>query len=379
MVSFKPSSFLRLAAALAAAALIWWLQWALQAPPGVIVRVPLESVTSQSALLCWQPLPAYAAQIVDYNIYVNGLLVGRASEQNPAGASWGLPPGISGFDVWAASSVPSSSGPPDPAASSSAASKPAESAADSGSSDLLPVSWYLTGLEDYTDYLVEVEPLLKNGQRLARTTYEFMTPQHGEVLYSMLSGAKGDGVTDDTSALQKALDQCPPGGTVYLNEGTYLCGPLQLHADLTLYLTPRAKILARPMPAPAASSTSAAESSRQDPKTTPPAQNVPAEAKAAPFRPALLNAAGAQKIQLRGGGTLDGNHQNLELIHFQDVADFLIEDVTFVNSAKNILGLEKCRQGVINQIRLERDTAEPKLYTRDCQDLVWANNVQLGS
>src|SRR5436309_4297394 len=46
-------------------------------------------------------------------------------------------------------------------------------------------------------------------------------------------GAKGDGKTLDTAAIQKALDQ---GGTVRVPAGTYLCGPLTLRTKTTLQL-----------------------------------------------------------------------------------------------------------------------------------------------
>ena len=48
-------------------------------------------------------------------------------------------------------------------------------------------------------------------------------------------GAVGDGVTLNTSALQKAIDSCD-GGVVYLPEGDYMTGSLFLHSDMELYL-----------------------------------------------------------------------------------------------------------------------------------------------
>jgi polygalacturonase len=61
-------------------------------------------------------------------------------------------------------------------------------------------------------------------------------------------GAKGDGVTKDTAAIQKALDVCGEngGGTVLVPEGVFLTGSLELHANTTLQLSQRANLLGSP-------------------------------------------------------------------------------------------------------------------------------------
>ena len=61
-------------------------------------------------------------------------------------------------------------------------------------------------------------------------------------------GAKGDGVTKDTAAIQKALDACGEngGGGVLLPDGVYLTGSLVLHANTTLQLAARASLLGSP-------------------------------------------------------------------------------------------------------------------------------------
>ena len=48
--------------------------------------------------------------------------------------------------------------------------------------------------------------------------------------------AAGDGETMDTAAIQRALDDCGEGETVYFPAGIYLTGALRLHSDMELYL-----------------------------------------------------------------------------------------------------------------------------------------------
>lgn len=61
-------------------------------------------------------------------------------------------------------------------------------------------------------------------------------------------GAKGDGATKDTAAIQKALDACGDngGGTVLIPEGVFLTGSLILHPNTTLQLSSRANLLGSP-------------------------------------------------------------------------------------------------------------------------------------
>lgn len=57
-------------------------------------------------------------------------------------------------------------------------------------------------------------------------------------------GAVGDGKKEDTLAIQAAIACCPKDGTVRINRGTYLTGPLFLKSDINIYFEEGATLLA---------------------------------------------------------------------------------------------------------------------------------------
>lgn len=61
-------------------------------------------------------------------------------------------------------------------------------------------------------------------------------------------GACGDGKTKDTAILQRCIDRCHTagGGTVVLEQGTYVCGTLYMKSHVTLEIRPSAILLASP-------------------------------------------------------------------------------------------------------------------------------------
>lgn len=55
--------------------------------------------------------------------------------------------------------------------------------------------------------------------------------------YDILAyGAKPDGKTINTQAIQKAIDACTPGDTVYIQAGHYLTGTVHLKSNITLHI-----------------------------------------------------------------------------------------------------------------------------------------------
>ena len=59
-------------------------------------------------------------------------------------------------------------------------------------------------------------------------------------------GAKADGKTDDTNAIQAAIMNCPKDGSVYVPAGTYFVRPLFLRSNMTLYMDKDAELLGDP-------------------------------------------------------------------------------------------------------------------------------------
>jgi polygalacturonase len=145
-------------------------------------------------------------------------------------------------------------------------------------------------------------------------------------------GAKADGTTKDTLALQKAIDDCAGkgGGTVRLAKGTFLTGPIVLKSHIILQIDAGATLLG-------------SQDTTDYPRMT--------EMREDAIQP-LIGATNAQDISIRGGGTIDGAgqpwwaevyaHKNSpdyvaakrpRLILFDHSEHILIEGVTIQNSA----------------------------------------------
>ncbi|MBI4977696.1 MAG: hypothetical protein HZC28_09450 [Spirochaetes bacterium] len=65
-----------------------------------------------------------------------------------------------------------------------------------------------------------------------------------DAVNAVSAGAVGDGITDNTAALQKAIDVLPKGGTLLIPAGHFRSGSLLLRSDMTLFLAPGALLQA---------------------------------------------------------------------------------------------------------------------------------------
>jgi polygalacturonase len=104
-------------------------------------------------------------------------------------------------------------------------------------------------------------------------------------------GAKADGKTKDTAALQAAIEACAPtGGVVELAHGTFLSGMITLRSRITLRIDADATL-------------KGTQDDADYPSTNPPTTNT----QLGNCRKTLVYAESAHDVRIDGGGTIDGN------------------------------------------------------------------------
>lgn len=163
-------------------------------------------------------------------------------------------------------------------------------------------------------------------------------------------GAKGDGKTDDTEFLQKAIDECftEGGGVVSVPSGIYLIRPLELKSNVNLHLEQGALLLG---------STRLADYDSA----------FPMEGGTMNQSSGLIYARGQENIAVTGTGIIDGQGgsstfqfgndadggpKRPKLIYFVECKTIQVTDITLRNSAYWVQHYEKCEDVVIRGLKV---------------------------
>lgn len=119
-------------------------------------------------------------------------------------------------------------------------------------------------------------------------------------------GAKADGETDDTAAIQNTIFACPEGGRVTVPAGTYFVRPLVLKSHMTLELKENAVLLADPCEEHYA----ILPGEIHDARTGNELQISTWEGTPTPCRQSFISAHHAVDVAVVGRGVIDGNAVN---------------------------------------------------------------------
>jgi polygalacturonase len=172
------------------------------------------------------------------------------------------------------------------------------------------------------------------------------------------SGAVGDGSTNCTGAIQRAINQCAEsgGGTILFPAGRYMSGTLWMRSNINLYLDSGATIVGNGEVEAFPLWTSKWEGPGVK-----------------PMHAALIAGEGLQNVSITGRGTLDGGgrawwdlfrqkkleHVRPNLIRLVDCKDVLIEGVFLTQSPFWTLNPTACDNVTISRITVRNPSDSP--------------------
>ncbi len=189
----------------------------------------------------------------------------------------------------------------------------------------------LFGLERNREYVLRLE-----GEKV-KDEIRFKTENESCALNVRDFGAKGDGVTDDTTAIQCAINALPENARLFFPEGRYLSLPLSLKSHITLEFSKDAVLLG----------STEREKYPIYPGTV---KDVVSgedvhiggfEGEARPMYLSLLTAQYAKDITIIGEGTIDGNAQN---------SDFWTKFKEFGTARPRIMFFNRCEDVTVHGV-----------------------------
>ncbi|MCA7000766.1 glycosyl hydrolase family 28 protein [Dickeya solani] len=178
------------------------------------LQIPTLSYDDHSVALVWDA-PEDTSAVADYQIYQNGQLIGLASQNNDKNSP--AKPYISAFYK-----------------------------NDTGNFHHRVViqNAKIDGLKANTDYQFTIQTVYADGTTSADSNeVNVTTTTTPQVINITEYGAKGDGTTLNTTAIQKAIDACPTGCRIDVPPGVFKTGALWLKSDMTLNLLQGATLL----------------------------------------------------------------------------------------------------------------------------------------
>ncbi len=283
------------------------------------LQVPTLAADDSSLVLVWQA-PEDTRDIVDYLVYADGKLLGKASENSDRFSP--AKPYINHFYAHDKEHF---------------------------SQRIVIQNFKVTDLKPDSQYSFAVKALYADGtQSGASQSITAKTTPLPKAIAITDFGAKGDGTTLNTQAIQRAIDACQPGCRVDIPAGVYKTGALWLKSDMTLNLQAGSTLLGS-----------------DDPADYPPAYRL--YHYSSEIRPAsLLNAIDPNRIEpgtfrnirIVGPGIIDGNgwlrQEKAELV--DEVGNRLPQYISSRNSRvheEGILAKRQVAQAVAEGVPLQ--------------------------